>query len=216
MTEATAASMSSLCTSPKAFLAVTFFVASVVSAASEEVRSASEIGAHHRVLIVEKNVNPQNMMVIYTKVDADGRFSTDPANRNQPVFDFYWLMDGRDYKPVNAMIKAAIRKRFESQWYSRDEANRFTVNVNDLKEVNCDIKEPKMDVYARDTGGKRSVEAEMTLGPSDGNLRIKLSSIYTEGRAVPPALHAVTLKGKEIVNGNVTGRVIIRKYVAKR
>jgi hypothetical protein len=45
-------------------------------------------------------------------------------------------------------------------------------------------------------------------------MRIKLSSIYTEGRAFPPTVDAVTLKGEEIVNGNLTGRKITRKYSA--
>ncbi len=188
----------------------------VLFAGAGEVAHAPKIGAHYIILIVKKNVHPQNTMVIYTKVDANGRFLTDPGNGNQPVFDFYWLMGGKDFKPVNAVIKSEIRKRFESQWDSGDRSNHFIVNMNDLKEVNSDIKEPRMDVYARETDGQRSVEAEMNLGPSDGNMRIRLSSLYTEGRAFPPAVYSVTLTGEEIVNGNGTGRMITRKYEAKR
>ena len=124
-------------------------------------------------------------------------------------------MNGKTYKPVNGMIKTEIRKRFECQWSSSDQATRFTVDVNDLKEVNSDIKEPRVDICARGTDDARTVEVQMNLGPSNGNMRIKLSSIHTEGRAFPPAVRSVTLEGEEIVNGALTGKKVIRKYHAR-
>src|SRR4030095_8155816 len=110
------------------------------------------------------------------------------------------------------LIKNEIGKRFESQLSRTNPATHFIVNLNDLKEVDCDIKDPKIDVYAGRGGGARDVEAQMSLGPSDGNLRIKLTSIYTEGRAFPPAVYSVTLKGEEIVDGKPTGKKVARKY----
>jgi len=200
----------------KASLAIPLLAVSLLRAAAAEVANIPEVGAHQPILIVGKNVNPQNLMVVYTKVDANGRFLANPTNRERPVFDFYWLMDGKDYKPVNGMIKNEIGRRFECQLSPSDRATHFVINVNDLKEVNSDIKEPKLDVYANGSGGARDVEAQISLGPSDGNMRIKLSSIYTEGRAFPPAVYSVTLKGEEIVNGKPTGKKVARKYEAKR
>jgi hypothetical protein len=187
-----------------------------LSATAREVDSVPEIGAHQPILVVEKNVHPQNLMVVYTKEDADGHFITKPADRDRPVFDFYWLMDGRSFKPVNNLIKSEINKRFECQPGSDDRSTHFIVSVNDLKEVNSDIREPKMDIYASRRSSSGNVEAQMNLGPSDGNMRIKLSSIYTEGRALPPAVYSVTLKGEEIVDGKPTGRKVVRKYDAKK
>lgn len=175
-----------------------------------------EIGAHEPFLIVEKNVNPRNKMVVYTKLGANGRFLADPADRSRPVLDFYWLMDGRNYKPVNGLIKTEIRKRFLRQWGSRDRAASFLVDVQDLKEVKSDLKEPRMEICARETPTGVNVEAQMNLGPSDGNVRIKLTSIYTEGRAFPPAVESVTLKGEEVVDGTPTGRKISRTYFGAR
>ncbi len=195
-------------TIPKVCLAFFVFVATALHARSAEVTNIPEIGAHQPILIVEKNVNPENKMVVYTKLDANGRFV---ADGNQPVLDFYWLMDGKNYKPVNEKIKNEIRKRFTAQWSSKDRA-AFILNVNDLKVMKSDIKEPRMDVYAGKAGDGMSVEAQMNLGPSDGNMRIKLSSIYTEGRAFPPAVDSVTLKGETIVNGSATGKKVTRKY----
>ncbi len=199
---------------PKACLAFSTFVATALCTGAVQTANIPEIGVHQPVLIVEKNVNPQNKMVVYTRLDANGRFMTDRSNRNRPVLDFYWLMGGRNYKAVNPLIKNEIRKRFTGQWSANDRAASFTVYVNDLKEVNSDIKDPKMEIYARETDGGTNVEAQMNLGPSDGNMRIRLSSIYTEGRAFPPAVDSVTLKGEELVNGNLTGRKVSRRYSA--
>jgi hypothetical protein len=196
--------------------AIYLLAISLLRVAAAEVATIPEVGTHQPILTVGKNVNPQNLMVIYTKVDANGRFLANPANREQPVFDFYWLMDGKNYKPVNGMIKKEIGRRFECQLSPSDRATHFVINMNDLKEVNSDIKEPKLDVYANGSGGAGDVEAQMTLGPSDGNMRIKLSSIYTEGRAFPPAVYSVNLKGEEMVNGKSTGKKVARKYEAKK
>ena len=197
---------------PKTSLALAIFVATALPVGSAGVANLPAIGAHQPILTVEKKVNPANKMVVYSKVDANGRFAADPAKRNRPMLDFYWLMDGRNYKPVNGMIKSEIGKRFIPQWSPDNRGGHFTVDVNDLKEVNSDIRNPKMDIYANATGG--GVEAQMNLGPSDGNMRIRLSSIYTEGRAFPPAVESVTLKGEEIVNGSLTGKKVSRRYVA--
>jgi len=189
---------------------------SLLRVAAVEITNITEVGAHHPILTVGKSVNPQNLMVVYTKVDANGHFLADNADPDRPEFDCYWLMDGKNYKPVNQMIKKEIRRRFECQSSPADRTTHFVIHMNDLKEVDSDIREPKVDVYANGSDGARNVEAQITLGPSDGNMRIRLSSIYTEGRAFPPAVFSVTLKGEEIVNGKRTGKWVSRKYDAKK
>jgi hypothetical protein len=195
---------------------ISLFAAFILRAASAEITSIPQIGPHHPIFILEKNVNPQNIMVIYTKEDANGHFLTDAADPTRPIFDFYWLMDGKNYKPVNGMIKSEIGKRFEWQLSRTNPKTHFIVNLNDLKEVDSDIKDPKIDVYASRSGGTRGAEAQMTLGPSNGNMRIKITSIYTEGRAFPPAVYCVALKGEEIVDGKLTGKKVTRRYDAKK
>ena len=189
-------------------------LASALGADAGEILTIPEIGPHQPILTVEKNVNPQNVMVVYTKVDAAGHFLSDPVDPNRPSLDFYWLMDRKTYKPVNALIKAEIRKRFDAHWAAGDRATHFVVDVNDLKEMKSDIKVLKMDISMRGSGDTRSVEAQMNLGPSNDNARIKLTSIYTEGRAFPPSVQSVTLNGEEVVNGSLTGKKMTRKYAA--
>lgn len=174
-----------------------------------QVTNIPEVGNHEPILIVEKNVNPQNKLVVYTKVDGNGRIQTDGSSR--PVLDFYWLMGGRNYKPVNGLIKGEIRKRFVSQWGGGDRSSRFVVEMNDLKEVDCDIKDPKLEVF---TGENGEIEAMMNLGPSDGNKRIRVKSIYTEGRTMPPTVDSVTVKGEEVADNNSSGKKVSRTYHA--
>ncbi len=191
------------------------FAISLLGAPTVKGETVSAIGAHQPILVVNKNVNPRNQLVVYTKQAVDGSFLMNPADRNRPLLDFYWLMDGRNYKPVNGLIKSEIRRRFACQSLPGASASHFTIEIRDLKEVNADLRDPKVDVYARRTRGISDVEAQISLGPSDGYMRIKLSSIYTEGATFPPAVHAVTLKGEEIVNGKLTGKKVTRRYDAK-
>lgn len=190
-----------------------FLVAARLAGAAE-IPDIPAVGPHRPILIVAKNVNPQNKMVVYTKVDADGQFAVDPVAKDRPVLDFYWLMDGRTYKPVNPLIKREIRRRISGEWNAGRRNEVFTVSVSDLKEVKSDLKDPKIEICARETGAGKCVEAQMNLGPSDGDMRIRLSSIYTVGRAFPPAVDSVTLEGEEIVDGRLTGKKVTRTYGA--
>ena len=191
-------------------LALVLFVATALHAASSKVVNFPEIGPHYPILIVEKNVNPENKMVAYTKMDAKGRF-LDVGNR--PVVDFYWLMDGKKYKPVNKKILKELHKQFTWQWNSKDRST-FVVEVNDLKKMKCDIKERRIDVSAAKTHDGTHIETQMNLGPSDGNMRIRLSAIQTVGRAFPPSAESVTLKGEKVVKGKPTGKKVTRTYYA--
>jgi len=199
----------------KISLTLCLLLAFALRLAAVEVTNIPQIGAHQPIVIIEKNVHPENLMVVYTKVDADGHFVPDPNNLGRPLLDFYWLMDGKTYKPVNPLIKSEIRKRLELQPAPDGDANHFVVNINDLKEVNSDIKQPKVRVSIGGTADDRNVDAEMKLGPSDNNVRIKVSTIHTDGRAFPPAVYSVTLKGEEVAKGKLTGRKVTRKYDAK-
>ncbi|MFM9726342.1 hypothetical protein ACKI1L_38100, partial [Streptomyces scabiei] len=68
---------------------------------AREITDIPQLGTHQQIFTVEKNVNPENVAIVYTKVDSACRFVNDPANRDEPVFDFYWRMGGTDYKPMN-------------------------------------------------------------------------------------------------------------------
>ena len=134
----------------------------------------------------------------------------------QPVFEFYWKMDRKNYKPVHQMIKNEIRERLSL--VSSKDPDRFSVKINDLSEVKNDIADPHLDIRAeaeKEADGDCKVEALMTLGPSDQNATINLESIYSESKKtiVPPfhKLIAVTLRGTDIK----TGEEISHRYEAR-
>ena len=196
----------------KIFLTAALLAPSSIFA--QDVTDIPEIGPHQRIFTVEKNVNPENLVEVYTKVDGQCRFVTNPANRDEPVFDFYWLIDRGSYKPMNSFFKNEFHKRMT--FVSGGTSIRFQLEANDLKEVKHDLgSNPRFDVMAISSRTACDVRAFITLGPSDNNARIRLDTIYGEGRAFPPKVYAVTLKGEVVdENGKGSGKMISRRYLA--
>ena len=167
-----------------------------------------QVGKHYPILTVEKNVNPENTMIVYTKTDDQCRFlKTGPSI----LFDFYWLMEHKDYKPVHKLIKKEIRKSLQIDDAVAKNATQFVVKLKNLEKVKTDIADPRLTVLAQSKDGECQVEGQIRLGPSDHQALIRLDSLYTEGRKFPPAVFSVTLKGEDVR----TGKAITRKYLAK-
>ncbi len=166
------------------------------------------IGPHHPIILIKKNVNPQNQMVAYTKVNSACEFVLD--QNQSPLFDFYWLMDGVNYKPVHPRIKNEIRSRLTLD--RSHDARTFSASINDLKELDTDLEDARMTVKSRASRQACVVEGFMTLGPSDGNAVVKINSIYTEGRGLlRPKVVSVTIEGISVR----TGQPITRTYRGK-
>lgn len=184
------------------------------SAGFAEDRPAGGVGDHSRILVFKKNENPQNIMIVYTKLDSHCRIQRQGA---QPLFDFYWLMNGRDYKPVHSMIKDGIRERLQLDAKRvADPKTSFWVNLNDMKEMNHDLENPRLLVRSsKDSAGRCAVEALITLGASDRKAVVRLTDIYAEATKtfLPPfrRVVAVTVNGVDVK----TGKKISRTYRAK-
>jgi hypothetical protein len=183
-------------------------------ASAKEITDIPELGAHQQIFLVEKNVNPENVAVVYTRLDAQCRFVPDAENRDEPVFDFYWRMNRSSYKPMNSFFKDEFHRRMS---FAGGDASHFELDANDLKEVKHDLgANPRVTVAAFRAGAGCDVQAFITLGPSDGHARIRIDSIYGEGRSFPPKVYSVTLKGEVVdQNGKGTGKMVARKYSAE-
>ena len=168
-----------------------------------ELSQIAPIGAHYRLFTVEKSINSQNIMVVYTKLDSQCRFLTDPNERDQPVFDFYWLMDGRRYKRVHPLIKAEVKKRLEFQVDSTDRQHSFYVKLNDMKEVRHDLRDNRLHVSSSMENGACHVGAMMSLGPSAGNANIEVTKFYSEAKRglIYPTLISISISGKSLASG---------------
>lgn len=168
----------------------------------------SEIGEHYKIISFEKNENPQNIMVVYTKLDRNCKFI---KQNGKPLVDFYWLMDGKKYKPTHALIKDAVRKRLE---VSSAGDTEFQLKVNDLKELNTNIEHPYMTVKVEKIGLECKVASYFPDEEKAGNL-ILVSSIYSESKKtfIPPfrKLMALTFRG----TAPESGQAVQRKYRAR-
>lgn len=158
----------------------------------------------HSLFTYEKNRNPQNIMNIYTELDADCRIT------KEPVFEYYWLMNRTRQKPVHSLIRRRIQK--EISILASKNPFEFSVLLEKPKELQTDVQQFKLFVTSKkNKDGKCDVENSLALGPSDNNRNIRLKSIYAESKGlIIPDLVSVTLIGEDVK----TGEAIRRTYLA--
>jgi hypothetical protein len=172
----------------------------------------AEVGAHFPIFIVEKNENPQNILVAYTKLDAN----CDVVKLGgQPLLDYYWMMDRVKYKPVHPLIKSGIRDRLKVASTVSKDARAFAIQITDLNELKQDLGVATLEVLASKKDAGCLVAASMKLGPSDGGKILTLQSLYTESSKtlLPPfrKVKSVTLSGVDLA----TSQPVKRQYLAK-
>lgn len=178
------------------------------------ISTVPEIGPHTPLILVEKSENPQNKMVVFTKLDSKTCAFT--LTSGKPVFDEYWLMDGEHFKKVNQLIKNAVTDRFELDRQAFRDRQKFLVHLKDFSELKSDLgSAPTFEVTVK-KGASSDCNASvvMKLGPSDHDRSISIDSIYadSEKSVLPPfrKLKSLTLQGKDVA----TGETIRRTYSA--
>lgn len=178
--------------------------------ATNLVKSIPEVGPHYPLFRFEKNENPQNVMVIYSKANSDCNLK---MTDNQPIFGTYWLMEGQNYKEVHNLIEKGIDERLEV--IPSKNKNSFFVKLHDLNEVQSDIDDPRVRVSSEKSNKDCNLSATITLGPSDQNKTIRLQKLYSDSTKTikPPfrKIKSITLSGLEIK----TGEKVERTYQAR-
>jgi len=189
------------------------------------VTSVGDVGEHYPLFLIEKSYHPENITVVYTKLDTECRVIPDREHGFLPTLDFYWLMDATHYKPMARPLKAGARKRlqFIDANGSQGDSTSFSVRTDDLSRVQHDLQIPTVQIKAEHQGDACVAIAFMTLGPSNGNATMKVESVSTRtepitllkkirAMAEPDAIqiYAVTVKGTDIA----TGQPIERTYHA--
>lgn len=174
-------------------------VAMLIAVAAAERLHVPELGEHHRLVTFEKNENPQNVMIVYARVNEHCHFITEGA---KPVVDVYWMMDRQRYKPTHPLIKAQIRSRLRVRPVNADE---FRLDLTDVRELH--VKEPYFVVRSAREGGACTVRARY---PSEHG-PVVVDRLYSETRKtfVPPfrRLVSVTIDGTD-----EHGRAVHLKY----
>lgn len=189
----------------------------VLCGASVQTENPAEVGPHYRLFTFEKNENPQNIMIIYTKLDSDCRFVENPKNKRQPLMDFYWLMDRSRFKPVHPLIKSGIRSRLEVETsfdYGRSR-NHFVVQINDLKKIDPHLQATHLEVRSEKTGGHCEVHSVLNITPEEPTAAFEVDKIFSESEKtwLPPFRHvlSLTISGVNLQ----TGQKIEKKFTAK-
>ena len=184
-----------------------------------------DVGEHYPLFLIEKSHHPENIAVVYTKLDKYCHVIPDREHGFLPTLDFYWLLDAVRYKPMAELLKAGARKRLQFIDANRSQGNTtaFTVRTDDLSRVQHDLQSPTVQIKAERQGDACVATAFMTLGPSNGNVTIKVDSVATmtepmtllktmRAMADPDCIriYTVTVKGTDVA----TGQPIERTYYA--
>ncbi len=191
-------------------LAAIFIVSGAKAKAAES--SFAPIGRHYPIFRVEKNENPQNILVAYTKLKDD--CTLDEMSKESGPIDYYWLMDGASYKRVHPLIKSGIRRRLEVS--SPPTRQSFAIRLIDLKELDQDLGIATLTVSGHPLkNGGCDTQALIRLGPSDHNRTVQMASISTESVRTlwPPfrKIKSVTLVGRD----QKSGEPVSRQYFAR-
>jgi hypothetical protein len=186
------------------------------SLTGQAVTNVGDVGEHYPLFFIEKSHHPENIAVVYTKLDTDCHVILDREHGFLPTLDFYWLLDTTHYKPMAEPLKVGTRKRlqFIDTHGLQGDPTSFTVRTDDLSRLQHDLPSPTVQIKAERQGEACVATAFMTLGPSNGHATIKIESVSTRtepltllkkmrAMADPDAIqiYAVTVKGTDVATG---------------
>jgi hypothetical protein len=166
-----------------------------------------EIGPHEKLFVIKKSENPQNIMMVYTKVDSQCRFV---LQNSQPVLDIYWLMDREHYKAVHVLLRAEIRKRLNYSFENLT-PHSFSLRVEGMKWLQPELPEVPLHVVANKYGHECDVDTFITF---DNGEKISLESVNVVSEKIlwPPfrKLISVTFQGL-----GADGKTVRRAFTVK-
>lgn len=195
-----------------AWILIFFAMALAPTAQAQGPEVVDPIGRHFRLFRFEKNENPQNILVGFTKVARNCRFE---LSQGKPIVDFYWLLDGTRFKNPHGLIKKSIRKRIafaDPGSLAQGETDRFALELLEAKDMKAPIKSALILVSAKRTVADCEISVVATFGDAKGNQNeIKLSTIRAETRKIwmPPfrKVISITLEGESVKDGRRVAQV---------
>ena len=112
------------------------------SMTGQAVTNVGEVGEHYPLFLIEKSHHPENITVVYTKLDTHCHVIPDRQHGFLPTLDFYWLMDATRYKPMAGPLKADARKRlqFIDANGSQNDSTSFSVRTDELSACSMTYK----------------------------------------------------------------------------
>lgn len=178
-------------------------LANLDSSWAAEINEISELGRHHRILILEKSENPQNQIAVFTKVDRQCRFINEDTGTKRPLLDFYWLLDRKRYKPIGRFAKYRVRKKIFVEPTYEANAESFFISSDMINRFHPDLRQSRIEIKAKIRNGICDVSAVAHLKGSKSPL--KLEKVYSELRKtiLPPfrKVLSITLNGESDDSG---------------
>lgn len=196
-----------------------FMAALMISAAASISQAApvierAPIGSHVPLLTLEKNENPQNVLIIYTKLDSTCRIE---IKDEEPTLSEYWLMDRARYKRVNPLIVRGIEKRIKVVDEVPADQHSFQVRLSDFTELEHDLgSDPLITVRSEGQPGHCEAVAILHMGASDQYRSIQIDRVYakSEKKLLPPfrRLVELTISGADLATGEKFSRSFQQKH----
>jgi hypothetical protein len=144
----------------------------------------TEVGEHQKLFVIKKSENPQNIMVVYTKVDVQCRFV---LHDSVPVLDIYWLMNGEKYKAVHPMLRSEIQKRLNYS-FEKFKPHSFNLRIAGTKELTPDFPEVPITITANRSGSGHGcdVEAFIKFDSTNEKTHLEVVQAISERKLWPP------------------------------
>ena len=162
--------------------------------------SSQLFASMQNLLIVKKNHNPQNILVLETRTDDACKFI---PSAEGPLH-FYWLMDGKKRKPVHSMIKLRMKQQIYASNLNEGRDN-FELVFKGLKNIKHDLKNVMLHVRAEMQGQQCLVKSILMLGPRHNYYSMDLNEVFCKTThnlfGVPNGCEYIKLKGTDIASG---------------
>lgn len=179
----------------KAILFVAVAIASTAVSAQVE----------RKLFTMEKNYNPENIMIIHTQTDKDCKFVTSTKNAERNYLEFYWNMNfGAEKKEVHSMIRSEIKERVQFVGIN-ERRDLFRIKLNDLTELRHDLTDTTVDVSSEISQGKCNVKSILHLGASGNYAKMNVKKVYCDVTknmiGVPNGCSFIQLEGTDADTG---------------
>ncbi len=164
-------------------------------------------GEHVPLFVFEKTFNPENIIIIYTKVDRNCRIIYD-RQKQQPTFGLYWLDDGVRFDPAPQLANQFLSRMPVED--IKDDPYSFYVRLTDLRQLHHDLADERLLIRSEQYGNSCLVGAYMRL---KNKKLVRVTSTLTDAAINFFSLNirSLTVVGHEIGNMN---KKIVRTYPA--
>jgi len=166
-------------------------------------------GEHAPLFVFKKTIYPENIVIVYTKMDRNCNIVYDRQKR-APTFGLYWLDDGVRFDPA-PQLAAQLLERMPIEPNGNDPTS-FYVRLLDLNRVNHDLADDRLLIKSERAGNTCRVGAYVML---KNRKLVRITSTLTDATinffTFDTDIRSLTVYGHEAGN---TSKTVVRKFTA--